>query len=1515
FSPPSCTFCAYANAEAHPPPPPPPPPAVRLHPLTGFRSILAAQTSFLGEAVYGIFSASCMLILGLSTFPGVRLPRGFLLKQQLAKCLLSTVALLAIEWWRHVYANRSSGIQRTGDTCNGDDGGLRDGPGWGQGGTAALRVPPGGSNSDVTAFSGSSGRGSEGCGVESSTRQDGSDAQQQLEQGSGLREHRRRQQSALRPVRVIRMATRCECSNGGREDPWVAFATLFDRQQYRSTIHARIQAAYRLGLSASQTAATVACTRAPAPEAGAPPLPLQHQQPQPQGVPQLHARPLLPYTPFSLCLPPDDHRGLPRQGEGAFGTPFGGSHVQQRTAEVPVLPAVPLNTNHNTPHLDEGVGEAAAALPQSRAHMGEEQQQQQQQQSPCTQVPKYVPYRGRTMLYSTRLKVDGWEPEQVAPGYQRRIARVLANAGLQLEAVTLRRGCIEMVIETRAVTGDPLVEDGGTTAAGAAAATAPEVCGGVQSSPDRGSGTSNDPFHGVAAANPQRLEAFEDVLDIGAIIRALELPDSASLESDMGLSGGVEGEYGTSGGEVYVPRGGTTAASDAEVLPPQHAAGFLRSDFPYSYPGHPLPSLSHFPSGIAQPGYYEEAVAAHDVSGTAATTATARGDCLEGGTWAAAYLRVGDDAVDREELQPPSSSRTAYNFQEVADEGLMATAEEHSASPSRPSVRSGLAAAAAAAAAAAYTATSGSALHRPSSRMLPSGLVGLPYVLDIFPRVLVVGTTREDTGPMPVLSQQQEEQGAEQMRQTILHGTQHDVGASETLILAVAWVTWSREGRRERAVANVNADANAPSTVPPTAAALSRSLPTDEQAGSDGSSFVSVGKETPLQELVLSAAEAKAEGAAPAATEVVAAGASSLRSAVEHSLAGAPLPTLSPAAGIGTAAAGTDASTELIPALHPSVAWDAAVAAPASEPQRTRTQIMFRFHGELVAVALVEPVGRGAAGVVIPEPPPSELGVAAGGGSASSPETGPVGTSSQHRQLHVPFAEEAGLAGVPALAAAAEVEEEEEGGDERVQGGSVVLGGEAVYSVALGQLLAQLRPGALLVEAHQVQGGIANEATAATAGDVSADPDADRPGPAVVPLLLVDDPRVCAELQMALDNWRGTVDEMDCMLYDMGALLWLQDNLGACTAATAVGDGGGNATVRLRALSARTQRLHDHLLAYAEALYWTETQRWLRTRQQAVTAAVAAAVAAAVVECTQDNGPGAATACSIDGSSRGQMPGGEASGDDGLSGHPVHQSSWVRCLLAAARCVRRMLRVVDRLLRLLQVVLGWRSEGDADTAAYMSYTAVFATNMMNVMQVMDVIGFLSVMVRGSTKPSSNGGSSGGDVDGRTGSTGLAWLDPDKACVLVAASTGAVMGALWLMLPNGTWRRISARAKWPRQVSYTLSKAMVAFLGFPQPAATIRHELGMSIFVLEGVILPAGVLMSPLESVFMGLIRAPLCARMWLLSAGSTFTITTAMARALALSALNVLTTVVVHMYIRVSYERQRRGAAQHAKAD
>ncbi len=45
------------------------------------------------------------------------------------------------------------------------------------------------------------------------------------------------------------------------------------------------------------------------------------------------------------------------------------------------------------------------------------------------------------------------------------------------------------------------------------------------------------------------------------------------------------------------------------------------------------------------------------------------------------------------------------------------------------------------------------------------------------------------------------------------------------------------------------------------------------------------------------------------------------------------------------------------------------------------------------------------------------------------------------------------------------------------------------------------------------------------------------------------------------------------------------------------------------------------------------------------------------------------------------------------------------------------------------------------------------------------------------------------------------------------------------------------------MSYTAAKALVAVGGFRVPPSTVRHELGPSIYIVEGVVLPASVLVS------------------------------------------------------------------------
>ncbi|EFJ40597.1 hypothetical protein VOLCADRAFT_108081, partial [Volvox carteri f. nagariensis] len=58
------------------------------------------------------------------------------------------------------------------------------------------------------------------------------------------------------------------------------------------------------------------------------------------------------------------------------------------------------------------------------------------------------PYVHRAELSSTRVKIHGVQPELIAAGYQERIAAVVTAAGQQLEGVYVRRGCIELLVDT-----------------------------------------------------------------------------------------------------------------------------------------------------------------------------------------------------------------------------------------------------------------------------------------------------------------------------------------------------------------------------------------------------------------------------------------------------------------------------------------------------------------------------------------------------------------------------------------------------------------------------------------------------------------------------------------------------------------------------------------------------------------------------------------------------------------------------------------------------------------------------------------------------------------------------------------------------------------------------------------------------------------------------------------------------------------------------------------------------------
>ncbi|GIM12751.1 hypothetical protein Vretimale_15998 [Volvox reticuliferus] len=64
--------------------------------------------------------------------------------------------------------------------------------------------------------------------------------------------------------------------------------------------------------------------------------------------------------------------------------------------------------------------------------------------------PDLRTYNCRTRLLSTRIKItgEGAQPELISDGYRERIAAVVAAAGQQLEGVYVRRGCIELIVDT-----------------------------------------------------------------------------------------------------------------------------------------------------------------------------------------------------------------------------------------------------------------------------------------------------------------------------------------------------------------------------------------------------------------------------------------------------------------------------------------------------------------------------------------------------------------------------------------------------------------------------------------------------------------------------------------------------------------------------------------------------------------------------------------------------------------------------------------------------------------------------------------------------------------------------------------------------------------------------------------------------------------------------------------------------------------------------------------------------------
>ncbi|KAG2438004.1 hypothetical protein HXX76_005618 [Chlamydomonas incerta] len=119
-------------------------------------------------------------------------------------------------------------------------------------------------------------------------------------------------------------------------------------------------------------------------------------------------------------------------------------------------------------------------------------------------------------------------------------------------------------------------------------------------------------------------------------------------------------------------------------------------------------------------------------------------------------------------------------------------------------------------------------------------------------------------------------------------------------------------------------------------------------------------------------------------------------------------------------------------------------------------------------------------------------------------------------------------------------------------------------------------------------------------------------------------------------------------------------------------------------------------------------------------------------------------------------------------------------------------------------------------------------------------------------------------------SGGAMRAPLSAAVLdlVAAAGGVLCAVSWARQPREAWMAAVRRAVLPRQVLGLAARLLAVLPGMPLPAARVRYELGAGVWLLEGLALPAVSLASPAAAAVLAAARVPLLARGWLAAASA-----------------------------------------------
>ncbi|GIL81276.1 hypothetical protein Vretimale_1093 [Volvox reticuliferus] len=151
----------------------------------------------------------------------------------------------------------------------------------------------------------------------------------------------------------------------------------------------------------------------------------------------------------------------------------------------------------------------------------------------------------------------------------------------------------------------------------------------------------------------------------------------------------------------------------------------------------------------------------------------------------------------------------------------------------------------------------------------------------------------------------------------------------------------------------------------------------------------------------------------------------------------------------------------------------------------------------------------------------------------------------------------------------------------------------------------------------------------------------------------------------------------------------------------------------------------------------------------------------------------------------------------------------------------------------------------------------------------------------------------------------------SATVVVSCSVSFVVVLAWLVLPYTTWLRLLRASRYIRIASYCTAKALIVMSGFATPQGVQSYIRGWSMLLMEGLILPAASLLPPASAMAALSLLSVLSAKMRI--AAGAVDLYGATLYGMATVALGLLTIAGCQIYLRyrfwVSWCGQRKRLA------